>query len=256
MFVIENHAKGVTSMLTVRNIIKKYGDTTVLNGIDLHAEAGEFIAIVGGSGSGKSTFIRCLGLQEAWDGGKMMYGGTQINGSWFTRWRLGKDWAFIDPTPQMNGKQTAFRNVVSGRFRQFSYWRLLFGGKPSSDEYTRAMDYLEKVGLLDQAFQKVEKMSGGEKQRVAIARALCRGAKIIVADDPVSSLDPHAAEQVLADLRSLYKQEGILVVCALQNMELAEKFASRIVGIGGGRVVLDVSGRRLTSAEKAKLLGG
>jgi phosphonate transport system ATP-binding protein len=96
-------------------------------------------------------------------------------------------------------------------------------------------------------------MSGGEKQRVAIARALSRGAKIIVADDPVSSLDPHAAERVLEDLKELYKREGILVICALQNTELAEKFASRIIGIAGGKVVLDVSGRRLTSAEKHKL---
>lgn len=241
-------------MLTVRGLVKKYGDTTVLKGIDLHAESGEFIAIVGGSGSGKSTLIRCLGLKEQWDGGKMFYNGVnEISGTWWSRWKISKDWGFIEPNPQMNGGRTAFRNVVSGRFRQFSYWRLLLGGKPSAEEYERAMDYLEKVGLLDQAFQKVEKMSGGEKQRVAIARALCRGAKIIVADDPVSSLDPHAAERVLENLKSLTRQEGILVICALQNTELAEKFASRIVGLDDGRVHLDAAGRRLTMAERRRL---
>ncbi|MCI3922238.1 ATP-binding cassette domain-containing protein [Paenibacillus sp. TRM 82003] len=241
-------------MLTVRGLIKKYGDTTVLKGIDLHAEAGELIAVVGGSGSGKSTLIRCLGLKEQWDGGKMFYNGVnEISGSWFSRWKLSKDWGYIEANPQMNGRQTAFRNVVSGRFRQFSYWRLLLGGKPSAEEYERAMDFLEKVGLLDQAFQKVEKMSGGEKQRVSIAKALSRGAKVIVADDPVSSLDPHAAERVLEDLKSLTSREGILVVCALQNVEMAEKYASRIIGLDDGRVQLDVGGRRLTMAERRKL---
>lgn len=241
-------------MLTVRNLVKKYGDTTVLSGIDLHAQSGEFIAIVGGSGSGKSTFIRCLALKERWDGGKLIYdGATDVNGSWFTRWELSKNWALIDSSLQLNRKQTAFRNVVSGRYREFSFWRLLLGGKPSEDEYTRAMDYLDKVGLLDQAFQKVETMSGGEMQRVAIARALCRGAKIVIADDPVSNLDPHSAERVMEDLKQLHRRDGILVICALQNIEMAEKFASRIIGLDNGKIVFDVSGRRLTSAEKSKL---
>jgi phosphonate transport system ATP-binding protein len=240
-------------MLTVRKLVKKYGDTVVLKGIDLHAEAGEFIAVVGGSGSGKSTLIRCLGLKERWDGGTLIYQGNKSSdGSWFTRWRLSKDWAMIDFSPLLNIRQTAFRNVVSGRFRQFSFWRLLIGGKPSEDEYTRAMDYLEKVGLLDQAMQRVEKMSGGEKQRVAIARALCRGAKIIVADDPVSNLDPRSAERVLKDLRQLAQSEGILIICAMQSVDLAEQYASRIISINEGRIELDVSGRRLTAAEKRK----
>jgi len=242
-------------MLTVRHLVKKYNDTPVLKSIDLHAEAGEFIAVVGGGGSGKSTLLRCLALQEGWDSGKIIYNGDQeISPSWFSRWKVSKDWAVIEPSPQMNGKQTAFRNVVSGRFRQFSYWRLLLGGKPSPEEYTRAMDYLEKVGLLDQAFQKVGKMSGGEKQRVAIAKALCRGAKIIIADDPVSNLDPHSAQRVLDDLKQLYQAEGLLIICALQNVELAERYASRIIGLDGGEIVLDVSGRRLTSAERKKIL--
>ncbi|WP_199614088.1 phosphonate ABC transporter ATP-binding protein [Paenibacillus alkalitolerans] len=242
-------------MLTVRKLVKKYGDAVVLNGIDLHVESGQFVAIVGGSGSGKSTLVRCLGLKEQWDEGNLLYKGVnyEMNQSWFTRWKLSKDWAFIDSSPQLNGKQTAFRNVISGRFRQFSFWRLLLGGKPSEDEYTRAMDFLQKVGLLDQAFQKIDTMSGGEKQRVAIARALGRGARIIIADDPVSNLDPHSAERVLEDLKQLCKHENILVICVFQNIEMAEKYSSRIIGLDNGKIALDVSGRRLTSAEKHKI---
>jgi phosphonate transport system ATP-binding protein len=243
-------------MLTVRNLVKKYDDVPVLKGIDLHAEAGEFIAVVGSGGSGKSTLLRCLGLQEAWDEGKIVYNGDQeIQPSWFSRWKFSKDWAVIEPSPQLNGKQTAFRNVVSGRYRQFSFWRMLLGGKPSAEEYERAMDYLEKVGLLDLAQRKVENLSGGEKQRVAIAKALCRGAKIIVADDPVSNLDPHSAQRVLEDLSQLYREEGVLIICALQNTDMAEKYASRIIGMEDGRVILDVGGRRLTPAERRTLKG-
>lgn len=241
-------------MLTVKELVKKYEDNTVLNRISFQAEAGEFAAVVGGGGSGKSTLIRCLALKERWDDGELVYNGVHDSGkSWFTRWKWSKDWAYIDPTPQLNRNQTAFRNVLSGRYRQFSAWRLLLGGKPSEDEYERAMDYLQKVGLLDKASQKLGTMSGGEAQRVAIARALCRGAKVIVADDPVSNLDPRSAERVLEDLGKLAREEGILVLCALQNIELAERYASRIIGLRDGKVELDVRGRRLTGGEKIKL---
>jgi len=241
-------------MLIVNNLVKRFEDTPVLRGVDLEVSRGEFVAILGGSGSGKSTLLRCIAGKERVDGGEVSYNGTAISGaSWWTRWELGKDIAFLDSSEQLNGKRSAFRNVVMGRFRQFSFWRQLLGGKPSEEEHIRAMDFLEMVGLLDKASQRVETLSGGEKQRVLLARALSQGAKLIVADDPVSSLDPHSAERMMEALNELYRRETVTVVCALQNIEMAEKFASRIVGLADGVVAFDVRARRLTAAEKAKL---
>jgi len=242
-------------MLKANGLTKSYGDTQVLRGIDLEVNRGDFVAIVGGSGSGKSTLLRCLVGKERPDGGEVVFNGVNLTkSSWWARWEASKDWAVIGTPDQLNGRRTAFRNVVTGRLRQFSFWRLLLGGKPSEEEHIRAMDHLEQVGLLDKAFQQVEKLSGGEKQRVLIARALSQGAKLIVADDPVSSLDPHSAERIMESFKELYRRETVTVVCALQNIEMAEKYASRIVGIVDGRVEFDIRARRLTAAERNKLL--
>ncbi|HZG86603.1 phosphonate ABC transporter ATP-binding protein [Paenibacillus sp.] len=242
-------------MLKANGLTKSYGDTQVLRGIDLEVHRGDFVAVIGGSGSGKSTLLRCLVGKERPDGGEVVFNGVNLTkSSWWARWEASKDWAVIGTADQLNGRRTAFRNVVTGRLRQFSFWRLLLGGKPSEEEHIRAMDHLEQVGLLDKAFQPVEKLSGGEKQRVLIARALSQGAKLIVADDPVSSLDPHSAERMMESFKELYRRETVTVVCALQNIEMAEKYASRIVGIVDGRVEFDIRARRLTAAERNKLL--
>jgi len=242
-------------MLIVNNLTKSFDDTQVLKGVDLEVNRGDFVAILGGSGSGKSTLLRCLVGQEKPDGGDVVFNGVNLaKASWWTRWEASKDWSVIGSTDQLNGRRSAFRNVVVGRFRQFSFWRQLLGGKPSEEEHVRAMDYLEQVGLLDKASQPVEKLSGGEKQRVLIARALSRGAKLIVADDPVSNLDPHSAERIMESFKELYRRETVTVVCALQNIEMAEKYASRIVGLVDGRVEFDIRARRLTGAERNKLL--
>lgn len=241
-------------MIKIRNLQKSFGDDKVLRGIDLELFGGELVVVIGPSGSGKSVLLRCLGRKEKWDQGEFMYQGVDMNQiNVLQAWKLSKDWAILEQNPRLNPNRTAFRNVVQGRFRDFPLWRLLIGGKASEDEHIRAMDYLEHVGLLDKAKQKVEALSGGEKQRVALAKALGQGAKILIADEPVTGLDPHAAERVLQSIRKLCEEERIIAVMVLQNLELAEKFAHRIVGINEGRVELDIRGRRLTMGEKMKL---
>lgn len=241
-------------MIRVTQLTKTYDDAPILRGIDLDLFAGDFIAVVGGSGSGKSTLLRCLGLQENWDKGKLMYKETDlVNASALVKWKYKKDWAVLEQNPQLLPKQTAYRNVLRARFRDFPLWRMLIGGKASQDEHMRALDYLEQVGLLDKAFQKVETLSGGEKQRVGIAKVLCQGAKIIIADSPVSNLDPHSAERVLQDLKKLCERDKLLILCTFPGFEMAEKYANRILGLVDGRIEFDVRGRRLTTAEKIKL---
>jgi len=242
-------------MLIVRNLTKSYDNVKVLNGVDLEVNRGDFIALIGGSGSGKTTLLRCITGKEKPDEGDILLNGVNLaKASPWTRWVQSKHWAVIGSTEHLNPNRTAFRNVVTGRIRHFSFWRLLLGGKPSEEEHMRAMDHLEQVGLLDKAQMKVEKLSGGEKQRVAIARALSQGAKLIIADDPVSHLDPRNAEAIMESFKELYRRETVSVLCAMQNIEFAERYASRIVGLAGGRIVLDIRGRRLTAAERHKLL--
>jgi len=242
-------------MLIVRNLTKSYDGAKVLSGVDLEVNRGDFVALLGASGSGKTTLLNCLIGKEKPDGGEILFDGVDLaQASWWTRWRMSKHWAVVGVADQLNPNRTAYRNVVAGRFRHFSFWRLLLGGKPSEEEHMRAMDYLEQVGLLDKALMKVEKLSGGEKQRVAIARALSRGAKLIIADDPVAHLDPRSAESIMESFKKLYQRETVTVLCAMQNIDFAERYASRIVGLAGGRVLFDIRGRRLTAAERHKLL--
>jgi phosphonate transport system ATP-binding protein len=118
------------------------------------------------------------------------------------------------------------------------------------DEHMSGMDYLEKVGLLNRANHKMEQLSGGERQRVAIARAMMHGAKWIVIDEPVSGLDPSTAEGVMADLRELCLKHQTTLICSLHDVRLAEKYATRIWGLSGGHIILDVQARRLTEREK------
>jgi phosphonate transport system ATP-binding protein len=116
-----------------------------------------------------------------------------------------------------------------------------------------AMDYLEKLGLLDLAFRKVNTMSGGEKQRVTIAKAIVHGAKVIVADDPVAGLDPHSAEAILKDFRLLCDSKHITVLFTVPQIDWVQKYATRMMGIAGGSLQYDISGRRLTSVEKQQI---
>jgi phosphonate transport system ATP-binding protein len=242
-------------MIMVKNLIKKYDDKTVLKGINLEINPGEFIALIGGSGSGKSTLLHCLALKEKWNKGELIYNGNSVDqSSLLTKWKIKGDWAVLEQPPNLNRQKSAYKNVISGRLRNFPLWRLLLGGRASTDEHVHVMNYLEKVGLLDKASLPLTKLSGGEVQRVAIAKALCQGAKIIFADDPVSNLDPQSAEKVLQDLKKLCEKDGLTVIIALQNVEMAETYATRIVGLNEGKAVLDIRGRRLTQAEKQKVL--
>ncbi|MDF2964477.1 MAG: phosphonate transporter ATP-binding protein [Paenibacillus sp.] len=238
-------------MIIVRNLSKSFPpDHQILSRLSFQADEGELIALIGGSGSGKTTLFRCLSLKEKWDEGQYIYEGKDISGvSGLEQFKLRKDWAFLEEKPNLNPRKSALKNVLSGLFLHKAWWRILTG-TTSSDDHMTAMDYLDTVGLLDKAHEPIEKLSGGEKQRVAIAKALIRGAKVIYADEPVSGLDPEAAMRVLEDLKSICQKDKVIVFCSLHQVELAEKFGSRIWGLSGGRLVVDIAGRRLTHREK------
>ncbi|MEX2462319.1 MAG: ATP-binding cassette domain-containing protein [Paenibacillaceae bacterium] len=238
-------------LITVRNLVKKIDKhIEILSGIQFDVGRGEFIVVIGGSGSGKTTLLRCITLQEKWDAGHFFYEGIDITAlnAW-QKLKYKKKWAYVEEKPTLNPNKSALKNVLSGRFYETPWWRKLTG-KVALDEHIMAMDYLEKVGLMDLSLQKTNLLSGGETQRVAIAKALVQGAELIVADEPISGLDPENAKKVMMDLKQLCEKTNVTIICSLHGVELAEKYATRIWGINGGKLVVDVKGRRLTQVEK------
>ncbi len=240
-------------MIRIKDLTMRIpGGPKVLNGIDFEAYPGDFIAIKGSSGSGKSMFLKCLSLQEKWTKGKFQFEGVDVfNSSWKGRMKVKREIAYLEEKPFLYPNKTGLKNVIIGSVSQTPAWRR-WTGMMRSDDYMGAMDMIEKRGLIDKAHQKAGTLSGGERQRMAIARALVHGAKVIAVDEPVTGLDPHSAEDVLKELKTLCEQ-GVIVVAVMHQGDWAERFADRIVGLKKGEIVLDIRGRRLTEREKRLL---
>lgn len=241
-------------MIIIRGLSRKLPEgKTILEGIDLRLDPGTFIAIAGPSGSGKSALLRCLALRDKWTTGEYVVEGSDLmKAGWAAKLKFRRKIAYLEQKPALLERKSALKNVLIGAAEQTPLWRRITG-MVRSDDYMGGMDMLEKVGLLDHAHRPVEKMSGGERQRVAIARALVHGARLLFADEPVSGLDPHSAEALMATLKKLCEEKGTTVVAALHRIELAEKYADEVWGLQNGRLILQVQGRRLTAAEKNRL---
>lgn len=242
--------------MIVRNLTKKFSEgDEILSGISFQVDPGEFVAVVGASGSGKSTLLRCLSLRESWDSGEYIYGGKNIaKANMMEKLSLQKNWAHLGENPDINPRKTALENVLDARKRHMPVWRRVTG-KSSMDEHVYGMDYLEKVGLMDKADSKGGQLSGGEKQRVVLAKALIQEAQMILADEPVKGLDPDSVDRVMHDLRAVSRSENLTIICTLHQLDLAERFATRIMGLAEGKIVLDIPARRLTMREKELILG-
>ncbi len=241
-------------MIKVRGLRKTVSSdkTPILKGIDFDLVRGEFVAIVGPSGSGKSMLLRCLALREDWDGGTFVVDDLDVfKAGWSGKRRIRKEWAYLQQNPDLDPNRTALKNVLIGQVGQTPAWRRLTG-MVRTDDYMGAMDMIESFGLLDKAKLKAGNLSGGEKQRIATARALAHGANVLLADEPVIGLDPHTADNVLGMLKNLCETQETTVVAVLP-IDLAERHASRIWGMEDGKVILDIRGRRLTTAEKNRL---
>lgn len=241
-------------MIRVEHLAKAVGEdkNPVLKDISFQLETGELVALIGSSGSGKSTLLRCLALREKWDEGTFKVDGVNILGKMIGgKRKIRREWAYLEQNAELNPNRTALKNVLIGQSAQTPIWRMVTG-MVRSDDYMGAMDELDALGLLDKAKLKTSQLSGGERQRVAIARALIHGAKVILADEPVTGLDPKTAEKVLETLRKLCKETGLTIITVLP-MELAERYASRLWVLEDGRIKHDVKGRRLTSQERINL---
>jgi phosphonate transport system ATP-binding protein len=231
------------AVLTVRNASKSFGARRALDGVSLEVAKGEMIALIGPSGSGKSTLLRSIsGLQSIDSGagrieafGQAVQENGRISGSVRQiRIRIG----FIFQQFNLVGRLSLFTNVALGSLGRISAFRGLLGLWPAETKQA-AMAALARVGVADYAAQRANTLSGGQQQRAAIARALVQKAKIILADEPVASLDPVSARRVMDNLRALNREDGLTVVVTLHQVDYAMRYCDRVVALKAGKIVYD-----------------
>ncbi|NUT43570.1 MAG: ATP-binding cassette domain-containing protein [Thermoactinospora sp.] len=226
--------------LRIRGLRKAYGGRTVLDGFDLDVAPGEFVVLLGANGSGKSTALRCVvGLEQA-DGGTIETGSRA---------------AMVFQQIHLVPRRTVIDNVSAGALGRLPLRRSLHPLLFPRELREEAMACLDRVGLADRAADRAGRLSGGQQQRVAIARALCQRASVLLADEPVSALDPSAAEQVVTLLADLARTGGLAVAAVLHQPGLAVRHADRIVGLRAGRVTLDEPASGLNPADLDFLYG-
>ncbi|MFD1695652.1 phosphonate ABC transporter ATP-binding protein [Roseibium aestuarii] len=223
-------------VIEVSNLRKSFSGRPILNSVSFSVLRGEFVVLLGPSGGGKSTLFRCLTRLAEPDSGQIKINGTTVSSlgsqalSDFRR-QVG----FIFQQFNLVKRMTAVDNVLAARLAHTSLLRVLVR-RFSKDDRQLALACLDSVGLLDQAYQRAESLSGGQQQRVAIARAFAQGGSLLLADEPISSLDPEASENVLQILQDAARNRGMTVMCSLHQVDFALRYADRIVALKDGEV--------------------
>lgn len=227
-------------MITFNNVSKQYPNGVLgLKNINLTIHPGEFVVIVGLSGAGKSTLLRSINrLHEITEGDITIDGQSITKAKGKNLYQIRRDIGMIFQNFNLVKRSSVLRNVLSGRVGYHSTWKMMLGLFPKRD-HQLAFEALNRVNILDKAYMRADQLSGGQQQRVSIARALAQEAKIILADEPVASLDPLTTKQVMNDLKRINQEMGITTVVNLHFIDLAREYATRIIGLRAGEVVFD-----------------
>ncbi len=245
--------------LEVNKTSVSFGKFKALDKADLKVMPGEMVALIGASGSGKSTLLRTIdGLQLADAGSgrieifgrKLQRDGRFAKGLRFRR----RDIGFIFQSFNLVGRLSLFSNVLIGCLGRIPTWRGFFGVFPNEDRI-RAMAALERVGVAEFAGRRTSKLSGGQMQRAAIARALVQRARMVLADEPIASLDPVSARKVMALLQELNERDGLTVVVSLHQVDYAMRYCRRVVALKSGKIIYDGPPNGLDSKTLIKIYG-
>lgn len=227
-------------MIEFKHVNKKYPNGfEALRNISLSIEQGEFVAIIGLSGAGKSTLIRTINRMHDITSGTLTVDGTDVmslHGKSLRAFR--RRIGMIFQSFNLITRTTVVKNVLTAFVPDMPWWRAV-PGIFTKAEKTAALEALDKVGILDKAFVRADQLSGGQQQRVALARTLAQGPQIILADEPVASLDPVTAKQVMDDFARINRDMKITVLINIHHVDLALQYASRVIGIRAGEVVYD-----------------
>ncbi len=225
-------------MLEVKNLTKVYDDGTVaLRDVSFSVEDGEFLIIIGLSGSGKSTLLRCINRLVEPTAGRIVWNDVDITVADPTELRrVRRQIGMVFQQFNLVKRSKVITNVIAGRLGYVDRWRSLLRRFPKED-MTMAINALKRLGIEDQAHKRADELSGGQQQRVGIARALMQEPEMILADEPVASLDPVLAHSILQHLEDLNQVENITILCALHYLDLVQRYATRVIGLRAGEIV-------------------
>jgi phosphonate transport system ATP-binding protein len=246
-------------MLDVRHLTKVYDDGTVaLKDVNFEVADGEFLIVIGLSGSGKSTLLRCINRlidptegEILWDGEDLaMLKGEDLRKA---RRKIGMVFQHFN----LVKRSSVITNVLAGRLG-FTPTRSSLLGQFSKADRQMARDALERLGIADQEHKRADELSGGQQQRVGVARALMQEPRMILADEPVASLDPVLAHSILQHLEKLNQEDGITIICSLHYLDLVQRYATRVIGLRDGEIVYrgtreDI--RKMTDAQFKEIYG-
>ena len=233
--------------LRIKNLKKKFKNTIAVNGINIEIDEGKIIGIIGRSGSGKSTLLRMINRLVDPTEGTIEFDDikvSSIKGRALRKWR--SECAMIFQQFNLVERLDVLTNVLIGSLGR-NYNLLNLFGIFSKEEKINALKNLDRFDLSGIALQKAGTLSGGQQQRVAIARALMQKPRILLADEPISSLDPKNAKRVMDDMLQINREDGITIICNLHSLEVAKKYCDRLIGLSDGKVVFDGDPEELTT---------
>ena len=242
-------------MLQIQNLTKAFGATRAVNGVSLEIPEGQMVGIIGRSGAGKSTLLRLVNRLLEPGEGRILCDGTDVTalkGRALLAWRA--DCAMIFQQFNLVNRLDVLTNVLVGRINRHGPFSSL-AKHFTAAERALAIAALDRLDLADQALQRADTLSGGQQQRVAIARAMLQDPKVILADEPIASLDPRNAARVMEALSAINREQGLTVLCNLHTLDTARSFCDRIVGMASGEVVFDGKPESLTKAAVQRIYG-
>ena len=245
----------MSPILEIHNLFKDYRGVPALSDVSLSLRKGELVAVIGRSGAGKSTLLRCINRLIEPSTGRIRVDGVDVvglgrKGLRTLRTRVGMIFQHYNLVPRL----TVIENVLHGRLGLKSLWAGLVG-RYSEAEKRRALELLISLGLEAQAHQRCDQLSGGQKQRVGIARALIQDPALILCDEPIASLDPGSAKTIMDQLRRIADDQGITILVNLHQVDVAVKYADRIIGIRAGKVEFEGPPKKLNKKTIAHIYG-
>lgn len=242
-------------MLVLEGLTKAFGNTRAVHDVSLTVPAGQFVGVIGRSGAGKSTLLRMINRLGEPTEGRILWRDTDVtrlNGQKLRDWR--RSCAMIFQQFNLVGRLDVLNNVLLGRLAYTPFWRAAVKAWPQQDR-AMALAALDQLDMATLAPRRADHLSGGQQQRVAICRALVQEPEIVLADEPVASLDPRNSRIVMDALLRINKHFGLTVLCNLHSLDLARSYCDRLVGMAGGRVVFDDVPAALTEAVARELYG-
>ncbi len=242
-------------MLSIDALTKRFGQNIAVDAVSIDVDRPAMIGIIGRSGAGKSTFLRMVNRLSDATSGRIVFEGrdiTALKGAEKRAWQA--QCAMIFQQFNLVPRMDVVSNVLHGTLNRRSTLATMFNIYPDADIH-RAIEILDRLGIADHAPKRAEALSGGQQQRVAIARALMQDPRIILADEPIASLDPMNAQIVMDALRRIHEEDGRMVIANLHTLDTARRYCDRVIGMRAGRVVFDGTPEQLTTGVARDIYG-